>query len=85
MSTENEIKTKYKALHNSLTEDYYKNHLMSKEDFDYYHGQNWEDMKAELIIEGYRKPVEPVKDLIAEINDLKAKVEKLEMKYLGYS
>ncbi|KKL62825.1 hypothetical protein LCGC14_2181370, partial [marine sediment metagenome] len=61
-----EIKTNHKNLHDSISEDYYKNKLMSKEDFDYYHGQNWENMESELITEGYIKIPEPVRDLGAE-------------------
>lgn len=59
MPTGAEIKAKYKGIHDSLSEDYYKNHLMSKEDFDYYHGQNWADMEAELIAEGYMQAPTP--------------------------
>ena len=53
MSTEKEIKDVHVTLHDSLSEDYYKNKLMSKEDFDYYHGQNWDDMETELITKGF--------------------------------
>ena len=77
MPTEIEIKTNHKTLHDTLTEDYYQNKLMSKGDFDYYHGQNWADMEAELIAEGYLTPPEPVRDLAAEIDGLKAEIEKL--------
>ncbi len=77
MVTESEIKLNHKEIHNTLTEDYYKNKLMSKEDFDYYHGQNWDDMKAELIAGGFIKPPEPVRDAFAEIDVLKAEIEKL--------
>ena len=70
--TKKEIKTNHKTLHDSLTEDYYKKKLMSKDDFDYYHGQNWTDMETELIAEGYIKPPEPVRDAFAEIDELRA-------------
>ncbi len=84
MATEKEIKTTHKALHDSLTEDFYKKHLMSKGDFDYYHGQNWNDMEDELIAGGFIKPPEPVRDLAAEIDELKeANIElKVEIKKL---
>ena len=77
MPTEKGIKTKYGELHDDLTEDYYKNKLMFKEDFDYYHGQNWDNMEAELMAEGYRKPPEPVRDDSAEIDKLWKEVRKL--------
>lgn len=75
-----EIKANHKELHDSLSEDYYKNKLMSKEDFDFLHGQNWNDMEAELIAKGYRKPPEPVKDPLAELTALEARVKLLEDK-----
>lgn len=78
--TEAEIETRYKEIHDNLSEDYYKKHLMSKEDFDYLHGQNWADMEAELIAEGYRKPPEPVRDLATEIDELKAEIGLLKSK-----
>ena len=77
MPTKKEIKTNHKILHDSLTEDYYKNKLMTKGDFDYYHGQNWADMKAELIAEGYLKPPKPVRDLGKEIDTLKEQIAQL--------
>lgn len=72
MVTEAEIKTKHKEIHDSLTKDYCKNHLMSKEEFDYLHGQNWNDMEAELLAKGYLKPPEP-----SEIDKIWAEIEKL--------
>jgi len=80
MATEAEIKARYKEIHDNLSEDYYKNHLMSKEDFDFYHGQNWNDMEAELIAEGYLKPPEPVRDALAEIDELKAEQDEINEK-----
>ena len=69
--SESDIKTNHKNLHDSISEDYYKNKLMSKEDFDYYHGQNWADMEDELIAGGYKKLPEPPRDLGAEIDELR--------------
>ena len=77
MVTENEIKDTQKQLHDDLSEDYYKNKLMSKEDFDYLHGQNWDDMETELIAKGHRTIPEPTRDLEAEITALKAEQGKL--------
>ena len=78
MPTEIEIKTKYKTLHNDLTESYYggKNKL-TKAEFDLQHGKVWSDMEAELIAEGYLKPLVLPRDLEAGIDALKAEVEKL--------
>ena len=75
-----EIRTSHKNLHDSISEDYYKNKLMSKEDFDYLHGQNWTDMETELITEGYVKIPEPPRDLEKEIDELKARIDKLKRK-----
>ncbi len=75
-----EIKTNHKKMHDSLSEDYYKNKLMSKEDFDYYHGQNWNDQETELIAGGYIKIPEPPRDLEKEIDVLTAEVETLKEK-----
>ena len=80
MPTKAEIKANHKKIHDSLSEDYYKNHLMSLDDFNYYHGQNWNDMEAELIAEGYIKPPDPVVDPIARIGALEARIEMLEKK-----
>ncbi len=77
MATEKTIKANSKKLHDNLTEDYYKNKLMSKEDFDYYHGQNWTDMEAELIAEGHRQPPEPARDPLAEIDKINEKLDLL--------
>jgi len=74
MATEAEIKATHKEIHDSLEENYYIKHLMSKEDFDYLHGQNWADMEAELIAGGYLKPPESVRDLEAEIDEITAKL-----------
>ena len=77
MPTEKEIKDTHKQLHDNLSEDYYQNKLMSKEDFDYYHGQNWDDMEAKLIVEGHLTRPEPTRDLAAEIDELKARLDKI--------
>jgi len=81
--TEKEIKIKYKKLHDDLSNIYYNQEpegQLSKEDFDSSHGAIWASMEDELISEGYRTIPEPPRDLIAEIDELKAKVEMLERK-----
>ncbi|KKL61886.1 hypothetical protein LCGC14_2190800, partial [marine sediment metagenome] len=80
MPTEKEIKTNHKEIHDTLTEDYYKNKLMSKEDFDYLHGQNWEDMEAKLIAEGHLTIPEPPRDLAeidADLDKVSAEIMEL--------
>ncbi len=77
MLSEKEIKANYKTQHDTLSEDYYKKHLMSKEDFDYYHGQNWNTLETELLVKGYRQPPKPVRDLAAEIDELKARIDNI--------
>ena len=67
---------KYKKLHDELTERYYKNHELTKEEFDLQHGQIWQDMEEEMANEGYVSP--KPRDLVTEIDDLKARLEKLE-------
>lgn len=57
MLTEEEIRAKYMVLHNELSESYYSGASgLTKEEFDTQHGQIWNDMKAELIAEGYIQP-----------------------------
>ncbi len=53
MPTEAEIKATHKQLHDDLSDSYYQQGAISKADFDQQHGQIWEDMKADLIAEGY--------------------------------
>lgn len=53
MPTEAEIKAKYKQQHDDLTYRYYQLHEMDKATFDAQHGKIWNDMKVELIAEGF--------------------------------
>ena len=51
--------------------------------FNLKHGKIWHNHEAELIAEGFMEapiPPEPVRDLAAEIDELKAKVAQLEMR-----
>ncbi len=77
---EKDIRNKYRRIHDNLSEDYYDKHLMSKEDFDYYHGENWNALEAELIAEGYLILAEPARDLAQEIDELKDEVKALKDK-----
>ena len=76
--SEKGIITHYKKLHDKLTQDYYKKHLLAKEDFDLQHAKIWNDMEAELIRKGYTQPPKPVRDLEAEIDALSDRITALE-------
>lgn len=81
MPTEAEIKANYKAQHDALSEGYYAGTSgLTKEQFDQQHGQIWSDMEATLIAAGYLIPPVPARDLAAEVDELKEKVKKLEVK-----
>ena len=83
MPTIDEIKTNYKEQHNTLSEAFYtkkKTVGVTQEEksiFDQQHGQIWNNMEAELLAEGYIQPPEPPFDVVKEIADLKAVIEKL--------
>ena len=50
-------------------------------EFNQRHGDIWKSHQAELIAEGFMatpSPPEPVRDILAELDDLKARVAKLE-------
>lgn len=77
MPTEKEIKAKYKKLHDDLSEIYYDGTMgLAKGEFDTLHGQIWDGMKAELIAGGYLTIPEPSRDLLKEIDELKARLDK---------
>ena len=81
MPTEVEIKTRYKKLHDDLSEAYYGGTSgLTKEEFDIQHGKVWNDMEAELIVEGYLSPPIPRRDLEVEIDDLRTRIKALEAK-----
>lgn len=81
MATEAEIRAKYKALHDTLTDAYYSGTSgLTKEEFDQQHGKIWDDMEAELRAGGFIAEPEPPRDLVAEIDTLKLQVGKLEKK-----
>ena len=83
MPTEKEIKDNYKAQHDILTKNFYAGISgLTKEQFDLQHGKVWADMEAELIAGGFITLPPLPRDLEAELDALKTKVEKLE-KYIG--
>ena len=81
--TEKEIRTKYKKIHGEMETEFYPlKHAGLIDDelkaiFDTSHGQNWNDMEAELIAEGYLTILEPPRDLEAEIDKLKARLDDI--------
>ena len=79
MQTEKEIKTNFKKLHDDLSDIYYDGTMgMSKEEFDNQHGMIWDTMRDELIAGGFITVPPPPRDLKAEIDELKIKVDALE-------
>ncbi len=81
MITEKQIKSKWKEQHDILSNAYYAGTSgLTKEEFDSQHGAIWEMMESDLIEDGYRIIPEPPRDLVAEIDDLKARLVKLEVK-----
>lgn len=85
MPTEAEIKAKYKALHDTLSESYYAGTSgLTKEEFDLQHGQIWNDMRGELIQYGYIIPPElptpcPEFGVSNPSHSLEKKVRKIEV------
>ena len=92
--TKNGIDKKYLSQANTLEAEFFNiidfgkpsQHRILKEDqtiqdFNQRHGEIWRNHEAELIAEGFMEvpiPPEPTRNLIAEIDDLKARIEKLE-------
>ena len=76
-----EIKAKYKKLHDDLSASYYGGTSgLTKEQFDTQHGKVWSDMDIEIkTATDYAEPVSP-RNLEAEIDALKAKISALEAK-----
>ena len=79
MPTEKEIKDIHKQLHDDLADIYYGQEpkgQLTKEEFDALHGQIWNTMRDDLIAEGHLTIPEPPRDLVAEIDELKAKLKQ---------
>ncbi len=77
MPSEKKLMKDAQIAHDNLSEDYYTSGLMSKEDFDYYHGEIWNDLETDLIASGYLTVPEPPRDLEAEIDELRAEIGEL--------
>ena len=78
MKTEAEIIAKHVDRHTELEWLYYTLESISKEEFDLEHGQNWDEMREELIEEGYITVGVPSRNLEAEIDILKQRIVDLE-------
>lgn len=79
MVTEKEIKDFYKKQHDLLSALYYNQGEISKEEFDHAHGMIWADLDSELIVKGYKAPPIPSRDIGSELNELKVRVQVLEL------
>ena len=77
MITEKTMRDNHKQYHDDITAIYYDGTMgMTKIEFDQLHGQNWEYMDEALIDNGYRIKPEPSRNLLAEIDELKARLVK---------
>jgi polyhydroxyalkanoate synthesis regulator phasin len=79
-----ETKTKYQKLHDKLTKAFYKKKRSTgvtaeeQKEFDTKHAQIWQDMDEVIkTASNYVEPVPP-RDLEAEVDELKRKVQELE-------
>ena len=81
MQTEQEIKDKAKLDHDNLSAAFYAltpdNRKKARAKFDRSHGKIWSDMEGDLIAGGYLTVPEPPRDLEAEIDELRAEIEKI--------
>ena len=55
-----EINKKYLDEHNKLSEKYYKNHELTKKEFDKLHGGLWRRYEEDLVKEGYAREITEV-------------------------
>ncbi len=75
MRTKAEITAEYKTNHSNLETLFYRDGGLSKAEFDQRHGQNWLDYEAEMIAAGHIQPPQPVRDMAAELDELKTKLK----------
>ena len=78
MVTELELKEDYLQQHSDLEFLYYAMGSMDKATFDTQHGQLWKNFDVDMIAAGFRLPPVPPRDMVAEFDELKAKVLALE-------
>lgn len=78
------IDEKYQDQHEELRQRYYERGEITKEEHDLLHAQLWSNHHQELVNAGLAEPISPpeptppTRDLIAEMDDLTARVGKLE-------
>jgi hypothetical protein len=96
MATKNEIDQRYLDLANQLEAEYFDiideglptQHRVLKagksvDNFNAAHAQIWQSHEAELIANGFMKPLpapEPVRDLAAELDQFKADIQAIKTK-----
>jgi len=78
METREEIIKRYEDIHEDLGRQYYIEGALSKGEFDRLHGQNWQALEDNLIKAGFIKPPEVPRDLAAEIDEIKERLDQLE-------
>lgn len=55
MPTRKQIKEFYQKLHNDITVKFYREHSLTREQFDAQHKQCWEDYRNEMFVNGFMK------------------------------
>lgn len=78
MTTKEEITARYQAIHDDITNQYYKLKIIDKATFDQLHSQCWQDLDNELILAGFKEAPQPSRDIVAELDELKARLAALE-------
>jgi len=78
MATKEEIIATYKAVHDDITNRYYKLKTLDKTTFEQFHSQCWQEMANELIAAGFKEIPQSPRDVITELNELKARLQVLE-------
>ena len=76
--TREDIDQRHKSMHDELSDRYYQQHEISKDEFDRLHGELWDSHQRELVAAGLAKPITPDRDLEAELDELKDRVALLE-------
>ena len=77
--TKDEIIAEHVKIHEELEVRYYKEGSLAKEEFDLFHGENWNNLEASLILHGFLEPRGIIRHLDEELDELKERVRKLEL------
>lgn len=78
MENKAEIVEKHEKRHKELEQLFYFDKEISKEEFDRLHGENWTGLERALIESGFLAEPKELRDLAAELDNLKERVSKLE-------